>query len=140
MLALAVSVSTRRVVVGGRELPRLYRFDCERRLGGRPRKPDDFEHELILLTRRNVPRCADDAKSQVADSKPVWTFVYEHYGLLSTDILKTVPAIVLLPVSGIRSATGQFEHERVRESRVVIDTNTAIVFHGVQRSIDGKCR
>ena len=77
MLALAVSVATRRVVVGGRELPGLYRFDCERRLGGRPRKLDDFEHELILLTRRNLPRCADDAKSQVADYKPAWTFVYE---------------------------------------------------------------
>jgi len=56
------------------------------------------------------------------------------------EVLKTVAAIVLLPVSGIRSATGEFEHERVRESRVVIDRNSAIVFHGVQRSIHGKCR
>jgi hypothetical protein len=39
---------------------------------------DDFEHELIVLTRRNVVPLGRRCESQVADYKPAWTFVYER--------------------------------------------------------------
>jgi hypothetical protein len=44
VLALAVSVSTRRVVVGGRELPGLYRFDSKEDSEG------DHENRMISST------------------------------------------------------------------------------------------
>jgi hypothetical protein len=43
---------------------------------GDKEREDDFEHDLTLLARRNVASRGRTEKSQVADFKPPWAFVY----------------------------------------------------------------
>jgi hypothetical protein len=47
--------------------------------GGDDERSDDFEHQLTLVTRRNVaPLCRRCELRKVADCKPLWTLVFEQ--------------------------------------------------------------
>jgi hypothetical protein len=62
---------------------------------GDKEREDDLEHESILLTRRNVALLADAAKSQVADFKPSWAFVYRQGA-------RSSPAVFPASSAGVR--------------------------------------